>query len=231
MKTKPTILTFFFVFFLFGGTFAQDGELPGDANCDGAVNVLDIITIANYFAGNEPDPFCFDNADVNGDGLINVIDLILTSEIYVGGDPEFACGDNITFTYRGEEVTYGTLLRGGLCWFDRNLGASQVPTAGNDPLGYGDLFQWGRLDDGHQDRQSGTTSTLSNSDIPGHDDFITVTSSHGIGAHHKTMRSGRERKALTIPALPAGVCLLRLSSMQSARAGAQTTRPEHTHQH
>lgn len=88
-------------------------------------------------------------------------------------EDDFICGMEVTFVYRGEEVTYGSLEHGGLCWLDRNLGASQVPTANNDPLGYGDLFQFGRLDDGHQDRQSETTSTLSNTDVPGHDDFIT----------------------------------------------------------
>jgi hypothetical protein len=76
-------------------------------------------------------------------------------------------------------VTYGTVLKdyggdiGQRCWMDRNLGASQVATASNDPLGYGDTFQWGRLDDGHQDRQSGKTSTPSNTDVPGHGNFIT----------------------------------------------------------
>ncbi len=56
--------------------------LPGDANCDGVVNVLDVIAIVNYFVGLEPDPFCFDNADVNGDGVINILDVIGTVEIF-----------------------------------------------------------------------------------------------------------------------------------------------------
>ncbi len=41
-----------------------------------------------------------------------------------------------------------------------------------DSLAYGDLFQWGRLDDGHQTQTSGTTTSLSNGDIPGHANFI-----------------------------------------------------------
>jgi len=81
----------------------------------------------------------------------------------------------VTFMYRGEQLTYGVVYKVGLCWMDRNLGASHVPTASDDPEGYGDLFQWGRLDDGHQDRQSGTTTTLSDTDVPGHDDFIKNT--------------------------------------------------------
>ena len=92
-------------------------------------------------------------------------------------DDTFTCGEYITFTYNGEEVTYGTLELHGLCWMDRNLGASQVPTAMDDPEGYGDLFQWGRLDDGHQERNSQITSTLSDTDVPGHSDFIIVNES------------------------------------------------------
>ncbi len=58
--------------------------IPGDANCDGLFNVLDVITTANYFVGNQPHPFCFENADVNGDGAIYVMDIILTIDIFLG---------------------------------------------------------------------------------------------------------------------------------------------------
>jgi len=84
----------------------------------------------------------------------------------------FKCGDSITFTYKGDLVTYGTVESQGRCWLDRNLGASRVATAHNDSLAYGDLFQWGRLDDGHQDRNSETITTLSSADTPGHSNFI-----------------------------------------------------------
>ncbi|MCI5146530.1 MAG: hypothetical protein D3923_13640, partial [Candidatus Electrothrix sp. AR3] len=62
----------------------------------------------------------------------------------------------------------------GEVWMDRNLGASQVATAINDGLSYGDLYQWGRLTDGHEKREplSGTTVDLATSHIPGHDKFI-----------------------------------------------------------
>lgn len=51
--------------------------IPGDANGDGDVNVLDVITVANHYIGNDPNPFCFHNADINQDGEINAIDIIL----------------------------------------------------------------------------------------------------------------------------------------------------------
>ncbi len=58
--------------------------LPGDANCDGVVNVIDVITIANYIMGANPEPFCFENADIDGDGVINVFDMIGTVNIIAG---------------------------------------------------------------------------------------------------------------------------------------------------
>jgi len=83
---------------------------------------------------------------------------------------------SVTFSYKGSSVTYGIVKNAttGKCWMDRNLGALQVATAYNDANAYGDLFQWGRLDDGHQTRTSGTTATLSSTDIPGHSNFITA---------------------------------------------------------
>jgi uncharacterized protein (TIGR02145 family) len=60
----------------------------------------------------------------------------------------------------------------GKTWMDRNLGASQVATNSTDSLSYGDLYQWGRGSDGHQCRNSATTSTLSSTDQPGNSSFI-----------------------------------------------------------
>ena len=82
------------------------------------------------------------------------------------------CRESVTFTYKGNIVTYGTVESQGECWLDRNLGASRVAKNYDDKQAYGDLFQWGRLDDGHQDRNSDITTTLSTSDNPGHNKFI-----------------------------------------------------------
>jgi uncharacterized protein (TIGR02145 family)/prepilin-type N-terminal cleavage/methylation domain-containing protein len=73
----------------------------------------------------------------------------------------------------GDGLTYGTVLGAdGKCWLDRNLGATQKATAVNDSASYGDLYQWGRLRDGHQLRTSGTTNTQSVGDNPGNALFI-----------------------------------------------------------
>jgi uncharacterized protein (TIGR02145 family) len=91
---------------------------------------------------------------------------------------EFLCGTStVTFTYNGTEVTYGTVVgANNRCWLDRNLGAIQVASSSTDANAYGDLFQWGRLGDGHQIKTSSTISTLSNNDIPGHGNYITTSS-------------------------------------------------------
>ena len=88
------------------------------------------------------------------------------------------CGTDFTFDYHNSQVTYGTVLIdyggsvGEKCWMDRNLGASQVATSSTDAAAYGDLFQWGRLADGHQARSSGTTFIQSSDPNPTHNDFI-----------------------------------------------------------
>ena len=65
----------------------------------------------------------------------------------------------------------------GKTWMDRNLGASQAATSSTDASAYGDLYQWGRAADGHQCRNSGTTSTLSTTDQPVHANFILAPNS------------------------------------------------------
>ncbi|MGB4205460.1 MAG: dockerin type I repeat-containing protein [Bacteroidales bacterium] len=51
--------------------------IPGDANCDGVVDILDVIAIAGYITGSNPQPFCPENADVNNDGIIDLLDVIV----------------------------------------------------------------------------------------------------------------------------------------------------------
>lgn len=60
----------------------------------------------------------------------------------------------------------------GRTWMDRNLGATQVATSYTDEAAYGDLYQWGRGSDGHQCRNSSTTTSLSSTDTPSNGAFI-----------------------------------------------------------
>ena len=92
----------------------------------------------------------------------------------------------VTFNYNGQNVTYsvikkeyhldhnGEVLENPIAklWLDRNLGAERQAIEKNDSLAAGDLFQWGRLADGHQIRNSDTTHSISNSITPNHNKFI-----------------------------------------------------------
>ena len=75
---------------------AQDGEVTGDVNGDGVVNILDLVLVASKF-GESVDSTQAPNPDVNGDGTVNILDLVLVA-------------NNI-----GETATDGTLIfgRGG----------------------------------------------------------------------------------------------------------------------
>lgn len=69
----------------------------------------------------------------------------------------------------------------GKTWMDRNLGAAQAATNYIDINAIGDLYQWGRRNDGHQCRNSSTTSTLSSVDQPSHASFILLSCSSTTG--------------------------------------------------
>lgn len=60
----------------------------------------------------------------------------------------------------------------GKTWMDRNLGATRAATSPTDEAAYGYLYQWGRAADGHQCRNSSTTSSLSTTEQPNHPLFI-----------------------------------------------------------
>jgi hypothetical protein len=105
---------------------------------------------------------------------------------YIGTGWQEVCGTAITdfypvnsvFCASGPTAVIDVLNpTTGKTWMDRNLGATQKATSSSDAAAYGDLYQWGRGNDGHQCRNSVTTSTLSSSDQPGHGNFILAPTS------------------------------------------------------
>ena len=87
----------------------------------------------------------------------------------------FILSDDTNKSVSHNGVTYGTVTSPytGEVWLDRNLGASQVCTSFDDPLCYGDYYQWGRNADGHEDSMSNTTTTIAlNVNNVGHGYFI-----------------------------------------------------------
>jgi len=114
--------------------------------------------IETYFAGGWHEFWCYED------------------DLCAGPGPE-PCDDeaSVTFTYNGDEITYGTVKgQNGTCWLDRNLGADKVAGMYDDSDAYGHLFQWGRGDDGHQERNSPTSEANAcvDTDTPGHNTFL-----------------------------------------------------------
>jgi uncharacterized protein (TIGR02145 family) len=88
---------------------------------------------------------------------------------------------SITSTYPGNTVFCGgiqaaivpvTSPASGRTWMDRNLGASRPAASLTDAESFGDLYQWGRRADGHQCRNSSTTTSLSSINGPSNSSFI-----------------------------------------------------------
>lgn len=72
-----------------------------------------------------------------------------------------------TFIYNGVQTTYTTVRSAdGNIWIQQNLGSTAVATSATDTESFGDLFQWGRWDDGHQLRDSEVSTTAANPNNP-----------------------------------------------------------------
>jgi len=80
-------------------------DIPGDANGDFTVNVLDITVAIMYMLGENPADFIFDNADVNADGVINILDVQLIVNIIFNNKYD-DCGDSETAYYIIEDGVF-----------------------------------------------------------------------------------------------------------------------------
>jgi len=81
--------------------------------------------------------------------------------------------DSNTIVFEG--LIYKIIDIEGKQWLDRNLGASEACADYKvDKECWGDLYQWGRMADGHEKRDSSVTYQTANSVQPNHGDFIMV---------------------------------------------------------
>ena len=71
-------------------------------------------------------------------------------------------GEPAQFDFNG--LTYKPVESAGQCWLDRNLGATQVAASSTDAAAYGDLYQWGRFTEGHEDRTSTVYTAVETTD-------------------------------------------------------------------
>lgn len=132
----------------FGGSFISDGQATYN---DLAVDKVNNYLVLSYSQGGVK----VKRISLGGSSSVTTCN---------NTDPGNTPGDTgcVTFTYKGQPVTYTTVRStDGKIWLQQNLGSSQVATAQADADSYGDLFQWGRWDDGHQSRNSSTATVPS----------------------------------------------------------------------
>jgi uncharacterized protein (TIGR02145 family) len=91
---------------------------------------------------------------------------------------EMLSNTNITATFERYLLKDGEVYNNttGRVWMDKNLGASRVALSPTDFESFGDLYQWGRRSDGHEKRNSTTSTILSSTNTPPHSSFIIVSS-------------------------------------------------------
>ena len=93
---------------------------------------------------------------------------------------------------------YGTVVNPvtGKTWLDRNLGASAVADSSAHAASYGDLYQWGRAADGHQERFSSASNTQLSTWLAGQfitgDFIITFVNWLSTGEDHMWSGTGAE---------------------------------------
>jgi len=67
-------------------------NLPGDANDNEAVNILDVTYLINYLYKYGPPPPCMPEGDANGNGAVNILDVTrIINYLYLAGSPP-VCG-------------------------------------------------------------------------------------------------------------------------------------------
>ena len=57
----------------------------GDVNEDGTVNILDIVSLANYILGGSLSDCGMEGADMNSDGTVNILDIVAVVNVILGG--------------------------------------------------------------------------------------------------------------------------------------------------
>jgi len=108
-------------------------------------------------------------------------------------------------------------------WLDRNLGATQVCASSTDSACYGNLYQWGRNDDGHESRTSGITAKLATTITPAINKFITSSSDWSTADSTGSSRTSAWADGGANDICPAGFSVPTEAELTADTAGATTT--------
>lgn len=140
---------------------------PYSASVSGTISTMggsSIITSGICYSNSNQNPTTSDNVTTDGGTSIgtytsSLINLTQGTTYYVRAyatnSQGTAYGTSTSFS------TYGTVTSPytNRIWMDRNLGATQVATSSTDAASFGDLYQWGRSNDGGALRSAPSTST------------------------------------------------------------------------
>jgi len=107
----------------------------GDVNCDGELNVLDIVSLVNIIMN---DGEYIELGDVNGDGYLNILDVVILVNLILDGEP--VCEDI-------DGNVYETIQIGDQLWMAANLKVTHYNDGSEIPTGYSNS-EWGWLDMG-----------------------------------------------------------------------------------
>ncbi len=108
-------------------------------------------------------------------------------------------------------------------WLDRNLGATKVCASSTDSACYGNLYQWGRNDDGHESRTSGITAKLATTITPAINKFITSSSDWSTADSTGSSRTSAWADGGANDICPAGFSVPTEAELTADTAGATTT--------
>ena len=108
------------------------GCLTGDLNCDGSLNILDIVTMVNMVLdATEEDPA----ADLNGDGVINILDVITLVNLVLGSrtidTSDYLGTDAIIYQ---SENSVSLSANGNIAGFQMRVKADMIELNTNIPL-------------------------------------------------------------------------------------------------
>ena len=169
--------------------------IPGDANGDEKINVMDIVEIVGYIMGNSSDTFVFGAADMDENGTINVMDLVnVVSLIMTNANQPTAAPRRRSAAPMRADATDDEL---SVTDFSIAAGETkEVSMVLNNPTNEYIAFEfWMSLPDGVRiayDGEGELMATLNASRADGHD-FI-VEEPNGDGIYHFLCYSGRNKR-------------------------------------
>jgi hypothetical protein len=160
MKITSTIIALLISLISFGQIEQNINKTSGTVS-----NPIAEIDSIRFNAGQTEMEVVFTNGNVESHTIADIDEVTFSGELNLWPEGTVHCGVPTEIVDVTNPIT-------GATWMDRNLGAAQVASSSTDPEAYGDLYQWGRGADGHQCRNSSTTSDLSTTDQPEHGFFI-----------------------------------------------------------